>query len=150
MMDTLLQDLRYARRTLAKSPGFTGVAVLTLALGIGANTAIFSVVDHVLLRPLPYPHADRLVELWGNVKRAKVERRGASFPDYLDWRDQSKSFTAMAAFDPGDVTITGDAEPERISGETVAPPYFDLLGVRPAMGRTFRPEEDAVPQRDAV
>ena len=86
-MEMLWQDLRYAARTLRKSPGFTIVAALTLALGIGANTAIFSVVNAVILRPLPYPEPARLVELFGNVKRAKVERRGTSFADYLDWRD---------------------------------------------------------------
>ena len=144
------QDLRYAARTLRKSPGFTIVAALTLALGIGANTAIFSVVDAVILRPLPYPEPARLVELWGNVKRAKVERRGASFPDYVDWRAQSRSFEAMAAFDSGTMTLTGVDEPERIHAEFVSQPYFDLLGMRPALGRTFRPEEDEVPQRNAV
>jgi putative ABC transport system permease protein len=149
-IETLRQDLRYAARTLLKSPGFTIVAVLTLAVGIGANTSIFSVVDAVILRPLPYPEPARLVELWGNVKRAKVERRGASFPDYKDWRAQSTSFEAMAAFDTGTATLIGIGEPERITGEYVSQPYFDLLGVRPALGRTFRPEEDEVPQRDAV
>ncbi len=144
------RDLRYAARMLRRSPAFTVVAVLTLALGIGANTAIFSVVNAVLLRPLPYPEPARLVELWGNVKRAKVERRGASYPDYQDWRDQSRSFAAMAAFDGGSFTLTGVDEPERLDGEYVSQPYFALLGVNAAVGRTFRPEEDRVPQRDAV
>jgi putative ABC transport system permease protein len=149
-IEVLAQDLHYAARTLRKSPGFTVVAALTLALGIGANTAIFSVVDAVILRPLPYPEPTRLVELWGNVKRAKVERRGASFPDYLDWRAQSHSIEAMAAFDSGTMTLTGIDEPERIHAEVVSQPYFDLLGMRPALGRTFLPEEDEVPQRNAV
>src|SRR6266436_6675527 len=104
-MEVLGQDLRYAARSLRKSPGFTLVATLTLALGIGANTAIFSVVDAVILRPLPYAEPSRLVELWGNVKRAKVERRGASYPDYVDWRQQSTSFDGMAAFDSGGLVI---------------------------------------------
>jgi predicted permease len=150
VFEMLRQDLRYAARTLLKSPGFTVVAALTLALGIGANTAIFSVVDAVILRPLPYPEPSRLVELWGNVKRAKVERRGASYPDYVDWRDQSRSFDAMAGFGSGSMTITGVDEPERLTGEYVSQPYFDLLGMRAALGRTFRPEEDEVPQRNAV
>ena len=106
-IEVLQQDLRYAARTLRKSPGFTIVAALTLALGIGANTAIFSVVDAVILRPLPYPEPARLVELWGNVKRAKVERRGASYPDYVDWRTESRSFESMAAFDSGTMILTG-------------------------------------------
>jgi putative ABC transport system permease protein len=149
-IEVLGQDLRYAARTLRKSPAFTIVAALTLALGIGANTAIFSVVDAVILRPLPYPEPARLVELWGNVKRTKVERRGASFPDYLDWRTQSRSFEAVAAFDSGTMTLTGVDEPERIRAEVVSQPYFDLLGMRPSLGRTFLPEEDEVPQRNAV
>jgi putative ABC transport system permease protein len=149
-IEVFSQDLRYAARTLRKSPGFTVVAALTLALGIGANTAIFSVVDAVILRPLPYPEPARLVELWGNVKRARVERRGASYPDYVDWRRQCRSFESMAAFDTGTMTLTGVDEPERITGEYVSQPYFDLLGMRPSLGRTFLPEEDAVPQRNAV
>jgi predicted permease len=149
-IETLMQDLRYAARTLRKSPGFTIVAVLTLALGIGADTAIFSVVDSVLLRPLPYAEPSRLVELWGNVKRVKVERRGASYPDFVDWRAQSHSFEGMAVLDNTVATLTGVEEPERVAGEVVSQAYFDLLGVRPAVGRVFRPEEDAVPQRDAV
>ena len=140
-IEVLQQDLRYAARTLRKSPGFTIVAALTLALGIGANTAIFSVVDAVILRPLPYPEPARLVELWGNVKRAKVERRAASYPDYVDWRTQSRSFESMAAFDSGTMILTGGDEPERIPAEYVSQPYFDLLGMRPALGRTFLPEE---------
>ena len=149
-LEALDQDLRYALRSMRKSPAFTTVAVLTLALGIGANTAIFSVVDAVILRPLPYREPSRLVELWGNVKRVNVERRGTSYPDYVDWRDQSKSFEAMAAFDGITATLISTGEPEHISGEIVSQPYFDLLGVRAAVGRTFRPEEDSVPMRDAV
>jgi predicted permease len=149
-MEVAGQDLRYAARTLRARPGFTVVAALTLALGIGANTAIFSVVDAVILRPLPYPEPARLVELWGNVKRAKVERRGASYPDYADWRGQSRGFEATAAFDSASFTLTGVDEPERLTGEYASQPYFDLLGVRAALGRTFLPEEDQVPQRNPV
>ncbi|MBZ5724333.1 MAG: ABC transporter permease [Acidobacteriia bacterium] len=149
-LEVLWQDLRYAARMLRRSPAFTAVAVLTLALGIGANTAIFSVVNAVLLCPLPYREPGRLVELWGNVKRATVERRGASYPDYQDWRGQSRSFETMAAFDGASFTLTGVDEPERLAGEYVSQPYFALLGVNPAVGRAFRPEEDRVPERDAV
>jgi putative ABC transport system permease protein len=149
-VEVLLQDLRYAARTLRKSPGFTLVAALTLALGIGADTAIFSLVDSVLVRPLPYAEPARLVELWGNVKRVKVERRGASYPDFLDWRGQSRSFDGMAMVDPTVVTLTDVDEPERVGGEVVSHSYFGLLGVRPTLGRVFREEEDRVPQRDAV
>ncbi len=149
-LETLGQDFRYGLRVLIRNKGFAAVAVLTLALGIGANTAIFSIVNAAILRPLPYPEPGNLAVLWGNVKRVKVERRGTSYPTYQDWRDQSHSFTAMAAF--GDVTfaLTGIDTPEQISGEFVAQPYFSLLGVGPQRGRFFTPEEDRVAQRDAV
>ena len=101
-LESCRQDVRYALRTLRKSPGFTVVAVLALAIGIGANTAIFSLVDAVRARALPYHGSRALVQLWGNVLRAKVERRGNSYPDFLDWRAQSKSFEDMAAFDNPD------------------------------------------------
>src|SRR5215467_12249545 len=149
-LEVLGKDLRYALRTLGRSPGFTVVAALTLALGIGANTAIFSVVNAVILRPLPYSDPAHLVELWGNVKRAKVERRGTSFPDYFDWKSESQSFEGMALYTGSNLTLTGGDEPERIPVEFVAQPYFGLLGVAPQLGRTFRPEEDQAPQRDAV
>jgi putative ABC transport system permease protein len=149
-LETLGRDLRYSGRTLRKSPGFAAVAVLTLALGIGANTAIFSVVNAVMLQPLPYPHSERLVELWGNVRRARVERRGTSIPDYLDWRKQSRSFDGMALYTGSSFTLMGFDEPERIPGEYVAHGYFELLGMLPQLGRTFGEEEDKVPQQDAV
>src|SRR5689334_7730526 len=133
-LETLGQDLRYAARSLRKSPGFTLVAALTLALGIGSTTAIFSVVDAVILRPLPYPDPARLVELFGNVTRARVERRGTSFADYLDWRSQSRSFEDMALYAGNSFTLTGFDEPERIPGEFVGQAYFPLLGINPALG----------------
>jgi predicted permease len=142
--ESVAQDTRYALRTLRKSPGFTLVAIAVLAIGIGANTAIFSLVDAVRARAMPYPEPERLVELWGNVMRTKVERRGASYPDFLDWRTQSVSFDGMAAFDSQTVTLAGDDEPERIGVEFASAPYFSLLGVTPARGRTFRPDEDDV------
>jgi hypothetical protein len=149
-LETISRDLRYAARSLRKSPGFAVVAVLTLALGIGSNTAIFSVVNAVLLHPLPYPEPDRIVELWGNVKRAKVERRGTSFADYFDWKKQSQSFERMALYIGGTVTLNGVAEPERVPMEYVGHGYFELLGVAPQVGRSFVASEDQVPQRDKV
>src|SRR4051812_44705193 len=140
-LETLGHDVRYACRTLRKSPGFTLVAVFALAAGIGGNTAIFSLVNAVRGGALPYPDADRLVEIWGTVQRAKVERRGASYPDFQDWRTQSHSFADMAGFDGGTMTLVGD-EPERIRTEFVSAPYFALLGLSPALGRTFRADED--------
>ncbi|HEX3878414.1 MAG TPA: ABC transporter permease [Bryobacteraceae bacterium] len=149
-LETLGQDLRYGVRVLAKNRAFAVVAILTLALGIGANTAIFSIVNAAILRPLPYPSPERLTILWGNVKRVRVERRGASYPDYRDWREQSRSFEAIAAFDDGPFTLKMAGTPERIAGEYVAQPYFSLLGIHAALGRTFSSEEDRVPQRNAV
>jgi hypothetical protein len=143
--DSLVKDVRFALRTLRKSPGFTFVAVFALAVGIGANTAIFSLVDAMLVRGLPYPDADRLVVLIGNVQRVDVERRGASYPDYVDWRDQSSRFEAMAVYDGNATTISEPGDPERIQIEAVSAPYFEVLGVTPAMGRTFRMDEDAGP-----
>ena len=143
-LESFRQDIRYALRTLRKSPGFTFVAVFALAVGIGGNTAIFSLVDAIRSRALPYPDPDRLVQLWGNVQRTRVERRGASYPDYLDWRAQSKSFEDIAAADAQWMTFVGSDEPERIQTEFVAAPYFSLLGVSPARGRGFEANEDDV------
>jgi predicted permease len=149
--ESLVQDLRYALRTFRRAPGFALVAVLVLAIGIGATTAMFSLVDTMLVRGLPYPEADRLVVLIGNVQRAGgVERRGNSYPDHVDWRARATSFDDMAAFTTLTGTLQGADEPERIPGEAVSAPYFSLLGVSPAYGRGFRPDEDAVPNRDAV
>jgi predicted permease len=149
-IEILWQDIRYALRTLRKSPAFTGVAVFALALGIGANTAIFSVVNAVVLKPLPYRDPGRLVLLWGNVRRMKVERRGTSYPDFADWRSQSKSFDGMAVYNPVGSTLTGSDEPERVKCEQVSAAYFSILGVTPILGRTFLASEDQVPMRDQV
>src|SRR5205809_2625753 len=149
-LETLGHDLHYGVRVLMKNKVFAAVAVLTLALGIGANTAIFSVVNMAILRRLPYPSPERLTILWGNLKRIRVERRGASYPDYRDWRDQSRSFEAMAVFDDGPFILRALENPERIAGEYIAQSYFSLLGIQAALGRTFSPGEDRVPQRDAV
>jgi putative ABC transport system permease protein len=148
--ESFRQDVRYALRTLWKSPAFSIVAVLVLAIGIGGNTAMFSLIDAMLLRGLPYPNADRLVVLIGNVQRASVERRGNSFPDHLDWRAKSTHFDDMAAYSTFTVTLASLDEPERVPVEAVSAPYFSLLDVAPAHGRTFRADEDAVPNRDYV
>ena len=148
--ESIMQDVRNALRTLRRSPGFTFVAVVALAIGIGGNTAIFSLVDGVRTRALPFHDPDRLVILWGNVMRTTLERRGGSYPDFIDWRTQSRSFDSMAAFDGLSITITTKEEARRIRGEFVSAPYFSLLGVRAAQGRTFLPEEDVGPQKIAV
>jgi putative ABC transport system permease protein len=142
-MQTLIQDLRYAFRTLIKSPGFTVVAVLTLALAIGANTAIFSVVQNVLLRPLPYPEPQSLVEIF-NTYLPQVPHGGLSPGDYADWREQAKSFSAMEAYAhvSQGLNLTGDGEPQRVQVAYVSAGLFRLLGASEAAGRFFVPEED--------
>jgi putative ABC transport system permease protein len=143
-METFLQDLRYGLRTLAKNPGFTAVAVLTLALGIGANTAIFSVVNTVLLQPLPYKDPDRLVMVWEDDTKGGYPRDTPAAANYIDWRDQNQVFEGMAAIADESFNLTGTGEPERIVGRRVSANLFDLLGVEPRLGRAFLPEEDKV------
>src|SRR6185295_17071849 len=123
-LETLVQDVRYALRTLRRSPGFTIVAVFALAVGIGGNTAIFSMLDAARTRALPYADPGRLVELWGNVQRARVERRGTSYPDFRDWRARAHSFEDMAAFSDALLTLTAGDEPERLGAEFVSASYF--------------------------
>ncbi|HET7618041.1 MAG TPA: ABC transporter permease [Vicinamibacterales bacterium] len=138
-----MQDLRHALRTLLKVPGFTTVAVLMLALGIGANTAIFSLVNAALLSPLPFPDGDRLVVVWTTVRRERVERRGTSFPDYIDLRRQARSFDALAAWSSDSFTLTPPGGPsEQVEGEIAAAAYFDILGCVPTLGRTYSRAED--------
>ncbi len=133
-MDTFLQDVRYAIRMLAKKPVFTAIAIITLALGVGANTAIFSVVNAILLEPLPYGEPDRLV--W-------VSHEDTFTPaDFLDYREQNQSFEQMAAFIGWGVNLTGNAEPERLSGSLVSPGFFSMLGVPALIGNTFSPEQE--------
>jgi predicted permease len=140
MWETLWQDLRYGLRLLAKNPGFTAVAVLTLALGIGANTAIFSVVDSVLLRPLPFKQSEQLVVLF--TKDSHAARNWVSYPDFQDWRQQSKNFDAIAAWVPQSVNLTGQGEPKRVVGAFVSANFLPMLGVEPVTGRNFREGED--------
>ena len=139
-MDTLWQDLRFAIRTLAKKPGFTAVAVLTLALGIGANAAIFSVVNAVLLRPLPFREAEHLVLISERIPSLPVI--GPSYQNYQDFRDQAQSFDGISATHLATLTLTGAGEPERLAGQMTAASMFSLLGVNTIEGRTFLPEED--------
>jgi predicted permease len=143
-LETLWQDVRYALRTLRRSPGFTIVAVVALAIGVGANTAIFSLIDAMRARALPYKEPSRLVQLWGNVMRTRLERRGNSYMDFVDWRAQAKSFEDIAAFDTLTATLSGRDDPQRLFAEFVSAPYFSLLGVAPARGRTFTADEDVV------
>jgi hypothetical protein len=139
-METLLQDLRYGIRTLRKSPGFAVVAVITLALGIGANTAIFSVVNGVLLNPLPYPQPDQLVALYQRTNQ--FTEASIPYPNFQDWRRENRSFSDLAAYRHNDFTLTGMGEPERLKGEMVSASFFPLLGVKPVSGRTLMESED--------
>ena len=141
-METLLRDIRYGIRTLLKRPGLTAIAVLTLALGIGANTAIFSVVNAVLLRSLPYPNPEQLVRVGGANLKTGVNIQTFSPPDFYDWRDRNHVFEGMAAYDGWSPSLTGAGEPERISAARVSANFFDLLKVNPAYGRTFLPHEE--------
>jgi putative ABC transport system permease protein len=138
-MGTLLQDLRYGIRQLARNPGFTAVAVLTLALGIGANTAVFSLLDAVLLRPLPYSHQDHLFRLYPTDKSGRHAMEATSYPDFEDWKGQSHTFEAMAAYYQEDFNLTGTGQPERLRGLRSTPGLFAMLGVHPLFGREFVP-----------
>jgi putative ABC transport system permease protein len=142
-MVTFLRDLRYASRTLRKMPGFTIVALLVLALGIGANTAIFSVVNSVLLRPLPYPGADRLAMIWETDLKDGIKQEGPSGPNFLDWQAQSKSFEEMSLLEVGTGTVTGGGEPEQIVGLRVTTNFLSMLGARTVLGRGFSAAEGA-------
>jgi putative ABC transport system permease protein len=143
VMETLWQDLRYALRALRKDPGFTAVAVLTMALGIGANTAIFSVVQNVLLRPLPYPQPESLVEIW-NTYPPMLPQGGLSPGDYADWRRQNASFSSMGAYAQISTgfNLTGEGDAQRVLAGYASSDLFPMLGVQMTAGRTFLPEED--------
>jgi predicted permease len=141
-MATLIADLRYGLRMLRRNPGFTVVAVLTVALGIGTNTAIFSVVSGVLLNPLPYPEPERLVALYS--KTAQSDQSSISYPNLLDWVRDNYSFSAIAGYRADDFSLTGVGEPERLAAEMVSASFFPILGVKPTLGRTFLASDDQV------
>jgi len=141
-MNTLVQDLRYAVRMLRQAPMFAGIAILTLALGIGANTALFSVVNGVLLNPLAYPESGQLVAIYG--KTTGVEHAPISYLNFLDWQRDSKTFTSMAIYRNQDYTSVGTGESERVRGYMTSADFFTTLGVAPIVGRTFRADDDQV------
>jgi putative ABC transport system permease protein len=148
-MGTLLQDVRYGLRNLVRNPGFTLVAMLTLALGIGANTTIFSVIDNTLLKPLPFPGADRLVLLWETFGKGPDNWNIVSAPNFWDFQRQSHSFETMAIFDSAgkgyNLSATGNGrEAEQVSGLRVTAGFFPVLGAQPLLGRTFFPEEETL------
>jgi predicted permease len=141
-LERLLQDVRYGVRMLAKAPAYTAIAMLTLGLGIGLNTALFSVIKGVLLNPLPFPHADELVGIHEN--KANFEGGSLSYPNFLDWQKDNHTFTAMAIARAYAFSLTGLGDAEQVNAEFVSSDFFPLLGVTPIMGRTFAPGEDRV------
>lgn len=149
-MNTFIHDVRYALRMLAKSPGFTAVAVITLALGIGANTAIFSVVNAVLIRPLPYPNANRLVMIWEKRLPDGEQQNVTSPATFLNWRERGTVFEQTAACFNGTTILTGGATPERLAVQSVSPNLFSMLGANAALGRTLLASEDSVDDANDV
>ena len=141
-METLLKDIRYGIRGLIKRPGFTAIALITLALGIGANTAIFSVVNAVLLRPLQFKDPEQLVIVWEDAAYAGFPQNTPAPANYVDWKNQNQSFADMAASAETSFNLTGEGEPERVSAYSVTANFFPLFGVQPLIGRSFLPEED--------
>jgi len=143
IIDAVAQDLRYALRMLAKNPAFTSIAIVAIALGIGANTVIFSAVDAVLLRPLPFKNPEQLVMIWENATHLGFPKDTPSPANFLDWQKQATSFTGMAALVERSFNLTGVGEPERLDARRVSANLFELLGVRPLRGRTFAPDDDS-------
>ncbi len=140
-MSALFQDIRFGLRMLAKNPVMTFAAIVTMAFGIGANSAIFTLVDSVLLRPLPYDDPDRLVMVWENNLKRGRDRNVVSVANFFDWKEQSKSFEAMAAFTNYDVTYQSGSEPERIPAGLATEAFFSTLGTKPLVGRLFLGED---------
>jgi MacB-like periplasmic core domain len=140
-MQTLVQDLRYAARTLLKKPGFTLIAVMTLALGIGASTSIFTVVDAALLRGLPYKSPDRLYHLWESTPQKEYNQREFSYPDYQDYQ-QNTVFEGLAGYTGGGAILSGRGEPETLAAPVATANFFSVLGVDPFIGQTFQASDD--------
>lgn len=148
-MNNLLRDFRYGLRVLLKSPGATTVAVLALALGIGANTSCFVWVSALVLHPLAYPDQGRIMTLWETIPKVRAERNAVAPANFLDWKEQSHSFEQLAAYQPWNASLTGIGDPERIQACRVSPEFFALLGLKPLAGRTFG-QNEAEPGRDGV
>ena len=146
---TFVRDVRYAVRMLFRNPGFTTIALLTFAVGIGVNTAVFSVFNGVLLRPLPYPDADRITMMWLDNRPAGIKEDIGSYPNYLDWRAQSQSYDQVAAFTGANFTLTGSEEPERLRGAQTTANFFSVVGLQPVLGRLYT-EANETPGQDRV
>ncbi len=149
-MPALIQDAKYALRTLGKSPGFTVLAVLTLALGIGFNTAVFSVVDAAVLRPLAFSRPGELVRIWDSNPGRGFDRFSASPPNFVDWRAQNTTLAGMAALTGNDMTLTAEGEPLHLRGYAVSPALFPILGVSPLFGRVFDAADENPGREPAV
>src|SRR5947209_6565396 len=134
------QDVRYGLRVLGKNPGFTAIAILTLALGIGANTSLFSVVNGVLLNPLPFPSPDQLLAVYS--KTGTFQESSISYPNFLDWQKDNHSFASLSAFRSDEYNMVGAGEPERVHIHMISAEFFPALGLLPLLGRAFRAEED--------
>jgi len=141
-MSILMQDLRYAVRMLYKNRSFTIVALIVLTLGIGANSAIFSFVNAILLRSLPYSHPERLVRIYSTSPGKEVRTFTSSYPDFLDWKNNNQVFEEMGAWAMASATLTGTDNPERFDTALVTPGFFNVLGVTAARGRVFTAEEN--------
>ena len=139
-MQTLLEDVRYGLRMLRRNPAFTAVALLTLAFGIGANTAVFSIVNAVLLNSLPFSDPDKLVTLFES--KPNFKEGSISYPNFLDWQRDNHAFTSIAAYRPDSFSLTGAGEAEQLRGEMVSADFFSILGVKPLIGRMFTSLED--------
>src|SRR5215831_743383 len=152
-LELVLRDMRFALRQMRRNPGLTAVAILSLGLGVGGNTAIFSIVKAMLLAPLPYPEGDRLVMVWEDVPRWDIPRNTPAPANFLDWRQQNHVFESMAAFMGGifgDMALTGVGEPEQIHGAQVSSNFFRVLRVRPALGSDFQDNDDQTGARIAI
>ena len=141
-MDSIFADIRFGMRSLRKRPGATAIALVTLALGIGVNTAIFSAVDSILLRPLPFKDPDRIVSVWEQTPSLGIQQNQAAPANFFDLRSQNQVFEALGAYGPLDINLIGEGDPERLDGQLVSANVFSILGVAPALGRTFLPTED--------
>src|SRR5215217_602973 len=150
IMESIFADIRYGLRSLMKRPGATAIALATLALGIGMNTAIFSAVDSILLRPLPFRDPERLVSVWEQSLRQGIRQNEAAPANFFDIRNQNQRFEALGAYGPLDINLTGSGDPERLDGQLVTANVFSILGVAPALGRTFLPNEDQPGQEHVV
>ncbi len=148
-MDAFLKDIRYGIRSLLKRPGLAIIAIVTLAIGIGSNSAIFSVVNSLLIKPLPFPDLDRIVAIWEKMPSRSVARNEVSMANYLDWRAQNQTFEQMGLYRWWSTNLTGVDSPERIQGFLVSANFLNVLGMKPSLGRGFSAEEDQ-PGKDAV